>query len=365
MEVKERMSVNIGIDIGKRKCDVCVMDDEGVVLERGQYNNTTSDATKFAKKMTRKYTKCKAACETTANLWYKTFNAFENAGIDITLANAYELSLLFKRDKKTDREDAEKIANTIRIGMIPACYVPPINIRDTRSMVRQRVRLTQDRTRVINRIHSLLDRHEIEINATSMYAVKALVQLKTIKLDSAHDQHIIRQCGRQIEYLLNEIKQIDELLEEVTKNDKYAKLLLSLTGVGAYTAILMASEIGDISRFETPKQMVSWAGLCPIVYQSGKQLNMNRIKKIGRSGLVNWALCEAANSAIRFDDRMKATYKAALQRHAGRHANAIIVVAHKMITIMYHMLKTNTPYESRNAKLYKRKLAKLERKRRK
>ncbi len=61
------MNANIGIDIGKKKCDVCVVDGNGKVLETGQYPNTASDAGKFAQKMAHKYAgkakKCRAACQ--------------------------------------------------------------------------------------------------------------------------------------------------------------------------------------------------------------------------------------------------------------------------------------------------------------
>ncbi|MCE2498055.1 MAG: hypothetical protein J4F28_03520, partial [Nitrosopumilaceae archaeon] len=76
-------------------------------------------------------------------------------------------------------------------------------------------------------------------------------------------------------------------------------------------------------------------------------------------GLVNWAVCEAANVAVKYDTRMKAAYEPARRRHADRHMLGIVVVAHKMATIMWHMLKNRTPYESCNEDPYRRKLARL------
>ena len=70
-------------------------------------------------------------------------------------------------------------------------------------------------------------------------------------------------------------------------------------------------------------------------------------------------MCEAANVAVKYDDRMKAAYESARRRHAGKHALAIVVVANKTVTIMRHMPTTKTPYESRSRDLYGRKLARL------
>ena len=167
------MRVSIGIDIGKRKCDYCVVDSRGKVLERGHYINKPKFAAEVAKRLKAKYGKdIRAACETTGNMWNFTYDAFENAGIKILLANTYKMAIIAKTGKKTDKIDAEKIANIVRMDFIPECYVPGKKIRGLRALVRQRNSLVQDRTRYINRVHSLLDRHDLEINASSMHSKK-------------------------------------------------------------------------------------------------------------------------------------------------------------------------------------------------
>ena len=99
------------------------------------------------------------------------------------------------------------------------------------------------------------------------------------------------------------------------------------------------------------------------MYQSDDSLlYAGRIKKIDTSKQVNWILCEAANTAIHHDDpRMASVYESARRRHADKHALAIIVATHKMATIMWHMLKIRTPYESRNKGLYQSKLSRMKR----
>ena len=351
---------HIGIDIGKKKCDVCVMDDAGRVVETGQYPNTVKDAARTARDIVRKYGRCRAACETTGNMWRKTYDTFEAAGIPIKLANTFHMAIIAKTAKKTDKVDAKKIAHVLRMNMIPECYVPESRIRGIRAMVRQRIRMTQDRTRIINRMHSMLDRYDVAIDATHMYAEKALAQLDAITLDSPHDALVLEQYVRQIRHLTEEIDDMDALLEKEAAYDENAKLLASMTGMGTYSALALSAEIGDISRFADPKKMVSWAGLCPTIHQSGDQLYLGKRKKLDTNGLVNWIMCEAANVAARHDPRMRSIYESAKKRHAGKHALGIIVVANKMLTIAWHMLTTQTPYTSHNQRLYKRKLAKIE-----
>ncbi len=144
-------TISIGIDIGKRKCDVCVMDWKGKVLHTGQYQNTVSDADKFAEQTALRYSarRCQAACETTGNMWNITYGAFERHGIDIKLANTYKMAIIAKTGKKTDKIDAQKIASVLRMDSIPECYVPSADTRGVRAMVRQRIRTVV--TRINNR----------------------------------------------------------------------------------------------------------------------------------------------------------------------------------------------------------------------
>ena len=158
---------------------------------------------------------------------------------------------------------------------------------------------------------------------------------------------------------------MEEYLETKAANNEYAKLIASMTGMGTHSALLLAVEVVTIERFAGPKNMVSWAGLCPTVFQSGNQTYRGKIKKFDTNRLVSWTMCEAANTAIRHDDRMKSIYESVRKRHADKHALAVVVVANKMINILWHMLKTRTPYESRNEALYQHKLAKMEKVRKK
>ena len=354
------MNTSIGIDIGKKKCDYCIID-SGKIAEEGQYANAPEPARQFARRMALKYLKggCRAACETTGNMWRVTYDAFESAGIEIKLANTYKMAIIAKTAKKTDKVDARKIASILRMDMIPECYVPPADIRVVRGIVRQRTRLVRERTMVINRAHSLMDAQGLKIDAKRMYSDKALEQM-----EQCGAGFVMEQYARQIRYLTEEIARVDENLNAEAAANSDARLLASMTGVSLYLAILLAAEIGDASRFASPKRMVSWAGLCPTVHQSGDQMYLGRMKKIDRNKLVNWAICEAANVAVQHDPRLAAVYEAARRRHADKHALGIVVVANKMVTIMWHMLKTRTPYKSHKHELYQRKLAQMKKARR-
>jgi len=95
---------------------------EGNVLQRAKYSNTVADARTFAQKIADRYGRCRAACESTTNLWSITFDAFGDAGMDINLADTLKMAIIARAGTKTDKIDAEKIAQTPRVGVIPELH---------------------------------------------------------------------------------------------------------------------------------------------------------------------------------------------------------------------------------------------------
>ena len=353
---------NIGIDISKKKCIVCVMDDKGKILEETAYENTLADAKEFAGKMKREYGRrgqCRAACETTGNMWLKTFEAFEEYGIPIKLANTYKMKIISDTDVKTDPIDARKIANILRVDMIPQCYVAPPVLRDARELLRYRISMVQARTALINYTHGLLDKYDVKLHISNMYSKKAIILLSQTDLERPNDNMILKNCARRIAHITEEITNVETEIDKQAAVNDDARLLMSMTGLDVFGSMLVASEIGDISRFKTPEQLVSWAGMCPTVYQSGDVTHHGRMKKASNRR-INWMFVQAANVAVMHDDRLKEFYERCKKRHGGKHVIAITHVANKMIRIIWAMLTLKEPYRSHNVQRYGRKMKRMD-----
>ena len=146
----------IAVDIGKRKCVVCITDKDGSILEETRYDNTLQEAERFASHLDKKYDnrKCHAVCESTANMWLKTYEAFEKNGIDVKLANPMKTKAIAEARIKTDKLDARTLAHLLRSNLIAESYIAPNKVREDRSLLRLRINLVSDRTRVMNRVHS-------------------------------------------------------------------------------------------------------------------------------------------------------------------------------------------------------------------
>jgi transposase len=348
----------VSIDIGKRNCVACISDKEGMIIEETKYGNTLSEAKDFAQHIDQKYnsTNCIAVVESTANMWIKTYKALEQSGIQTKLANPFKTRVIAEARIKTDKLDARILCHLLRSNLIPESYVAPDSIREDRSILRLRINLVQDRTRVVNRLHSLLDKYDVNCDDGGSHLVgkKGMRWLKSLKLDG-NDQILLNNYISNIEFLNEEIIQIDKKVSLQAVKTEDVKILMSITGIDYFSAMLIMSEIGDITRFNHPSKLVSWSGLCPTIHQSGNSLYMGRMKDGNKK--IRWIMIQAANTAVRTDKRMKNYYAKIVKRQG--HSVAITHVANKMMRIMWYMLKNKENYKDGKPELYQRKLKRI------
>ena len=100
---------------------------------------------------------------------------------------------------------------------------------------------------------------------------------------------------------------IERKVTEQASVSEDAKILMNMTGIDRYAAMLLASEIDGIERFTSPKKLVSWVGMCPTVHQSGNTSYHGRMKK-DSNRKANWIMTQSANVAVQHDKRMKEYY---------------------------------------------------------
>jgi transposase len=347
--------VYVGVDVGKRRCVTCVMDEDGSILDTGSYPNTLLDASQYVKQIVERYGgDCKAVVESTGNMCIKTYDAFESNCLEVKLANPVKTRAIAEARVKTDKLDSKILAHLLRADLIAECYVPPRDVRLSRALLSHRVNLTQEQTRIKNRIRSLLDKYDLECEYHDIFGAHGLRWLATLQLNG-HDNQILQSLLRQLEFLQDEEKKANSVIAKDASHSRYVPVIMSMTGFDYYSASVLAAYIADINRFPSPSHLVSWVGLCPSVYQTGESLYMGRMK--GGSRKVKWIMIQAANTAIRTDHRMQAFYERKLRRH--HHNVAVTHVANKMLRIIWHMLQENRLYNERKEELYESKLKRM------
>ena len=345
----------IGVDVGKNRCQACIMDEEGVVVEEFPFTNTWEGIQALLEKTGD--TKSKAVVESTGNLWLRIYEALEGHGVEVKLANPYKTKAIASARIKTDKLSARILAHLLRADLIAECYVAPREVRQVRALLRQRASLVKMRTMVKNRVHSHLDRYGLSSPWSDSFGAGGLEWLRGLELEPV-DRCILDTHLRHLECLNSEIGFLDSRIAGQALESEDALLLMTMTGVDYHSATLLACEIGDIRRFPSPKHLVSWIGLCPSLYQSGNSLVMGRMKK-DSNGRARWVLVQAARTASRTDPRMRELYQRVSSRKGT--GKAAVRVANKMAVIIWHMLTEGKPYMQVKEGLYRSKLKKMKR----
>jgi len=348
----------IGIDVHKKICVACIKDESGTTLTEMKFSNNKEGFRDLLSVVGEK--RARAVMESTGNYWLQLYDALETQGIEVVLANPLKTRVIAESKLKTDSVDAAMLADLLRADLIAPCYVPPPEVRDIRALIRKRMALKKECTRVKNRIHSLLAKHELpSFPGSDLFGKKGLKWLEDQKEHlTPVDQILLDVELTQLKTLITLIEKINEDIAELAKQSEDVSLLMTITGVDYYTALLFTSEIGDINRFSSSSKVASWIGLVPRVHQSADTYYHGRITKQG-SSLVRWALVQAAQVAVRWDPHWKKVYERISSR-AGKK-KAIVAIARKLAVTMYCMLTRKEPYRYFNEESYRRKVKKLER----
>ncbi len=314
------------------------------------------------------------ALESTGVYWRPVYNVLEDDQRTLLLVNPQHMRAV--PGKKTDVKDAEWLADLLRHGLLRASFIPPAPIRVVRELTRYRKTLVQSRADEANRLQKTLEGANLKLasvatdvlgmSGRAMFAAliegerdpevladlargklrAKLPQLRQALVGRIQPHHLvlISQVLAHIDFLEEAIAQVQVEIDRcLPPFDEALELVQTIPGIKAVAAAAILAEIGpDMSRFPTAGHLASWAGLCPTNKQSaGKRMkgpaNHGNVWLRGIMGEVVWASI-----------RTKASYFYAqyhrLARRRGKE-KAAIAVAHSLLVVIYHVLRTRQPYK--------------------
>jgi transposase len=164
---------------------------------------------------------------------------------------------------------------------------------------------------VKNRVHALLDKHEVSVGFTDLFGARGGSWLRGLKLPG--------NDGLILKLALDEIDRLDGLIDEVSRviageavEDPWVELLLGFKGIDYYTAMVVLYEVGDINRFCSARKPVRLGWLVHQCSQSGEHCRRGGISKQGNKW-VRWALVQAAHQAARQDPKLRRSLRGLLR----------------------------------------------------
>jgi transposase len=315
--------------------------------------------------------------ESTGVFWKPIYYLLEEV-IECWLLNAQHLKKVPGR--KTDVSDSEWIAELVAHGLARPSFVPPPPIRKLRDLTRYRTALTQDRTREVQRLQNTLEDAGIKLDCvvsdiTGTSARRMLSALiggerdpqvlaefaqgrmrpKIPDLQQAlvgqFSQHHARLCSKMVAHIDDLTATIAELTAEIDTEIQpfhHARQQLStIPGVSHRIAEVIIAETGaDMTRFPTPQQLASWAGMCPGNNESAGKHFSGRTRKGNRS--LRGALGEAAAAAARTKHTyLSARYRRLPSRRGKKRAK--VAIGHDILIAAWFILSRDVDYHDLGA----------------
>ncbi len=267
----------------------------------------------------------------------------ELAGWEVEIADAQKVKGLAPLACKTDRIDAWVLAELSRRDLVPAIWLPDLEVRGERERARWRLHLVRHRTALKNRIHQTLISFGHPCPVSDLFGSRGRQLLEKMELPEPWRGTVI--AGLElIDDLERRIDECERELRALGADHPYIKLLVTVPGVAWVLGYTIASEIGDITRFASPKKLCGYTGLCPIVRQSGSKDQRGPLAKNGPKSL-RWALIEAAHHTAR-PPHYRGRYERTRQRLGKQRGPkvAVVDVARELATAIWYMLTRNQPF---------------------
>jgi transposase len=341
-----------GLDLHKKEVEAALVDDQGNILHRSRFPATREALEAFAKARLARDTA--VAVEATTNTW-PVAAILQPLVARLVVSNPLRTKAIASAKIKTDKVDALALAQLLRTGYLPEVWIPDQETKLMRQRSTERAMLSADRTRIKNRIHSVLHQRLIQAPAGDLFSRKNLLWLKQLPLDpfgrDALDRHL-----RQLDRVEQELAALTQQIAVHAHQTPEVKLLMTLPGVDFTVAETILAALGDLSRFPTPDQAASYLGLVPSTRQSGDHCYHGPITKQGARH-ARWLLVQAAQHAALHPGPIGAFFRR-IAKKKNRNV-AVVAVAHKLVVLAWHMLNNNEPYRYAQPKTLQAKLSRL------
>ena len=330
----------VGIDLHKKTSVVCVMSKERNVIKRQTFQN--SDPLKLEQFFCELGPFAFAVEASGSHEWL--VNLLSPLAQNWVLVNAARFEVISKSLKKTDRHDAQKLAEFLVAEMLPQAYFASPKEREHRVLVRYRIQCRRRVNSLVCRIRQVASRYNAD--RTDLLKSQVMEEFQQRSDLSGADRFVLKRLVQEHDHALEELEGATAELRTFAKNDtevrkKEREVLKSVPGVGVIVADVVLAEIGNVQRFSSIKDVTAYAGLVPRLDESGDKAKQLHITKAG-SKLLRWAMVQAAWQAIRRSIHWNSVYEGIKKRRGSKRV--IVAVARRLLGVLASMLRKGETY---------------------
>ncbi len=277
----------------------------------------------------------------------------DELGIKTLVCSTNEEAWCWKNVKrKTDKDDALRLAKMTVLRDLQAVHVPQPEVREQRTLIKYRKTLDRRITRIKNAIRSLFANRGIEIDSGKRAWCSGRERIDSYRKPLADCD--VKELWRgeldlelaQLDDLTDKLKIVEKRLEQLAEGNQQVQRLMQIPGVGRKTAEALVAAIDNPHRFKSARQVSAYLGLVPRQYQSGQTDRNGRISKRGPR-LLRSLLLECAWCSIRYNRWAKETYTRIHGGQATRKKKAGIALARKIAVVAWAMMRDEADWDSK------------------
>jgi transposase len=321
---------HVGIDLHLKTLVIAAVSDAGEVRPPATLACADTDAIRSAFEQLRPF---RAVIEATGT--YRWLHRLLCPLGTVLLAHPLRLRAMIVRRSKSDRLDAQLLAQLLRLNQIPLSHIPSEACQTLRDLTRYRARLGRQVAQAKLQLRLILARENVRPPYQYPFGPRGLYWFSRQDFGPVGNQ-VRDHALERLEWTSRQVKSVDERLEALRPQFPQAEALLDLYGVGLFTALMVVGELGDVHRFGCAKQAAAYSGLTTRVFQSGEATRTGHISKQG-SPWLRWVLVEAAMKLVTRDARLAAFYQRIRKRSGAKIAR--VAAARKLAEICWKRLR--------------------------
>jgi len=275
----------VGLDVHKDSITVAYAIGMGEVELLGKIGTTKTDIDRLCKRLQSKARHIRVVYEA-GPCGYGLYRQLVQRGLDCMVCAPSLIPRKPGDRVKTDRRDAIKLVRSLRAGDLSAVHVPTVEDEAFRDLARAWSSSREDLKQARQRLKSFLLSHGVQYLGRADWGPAHRRWLSTLSFDSVWQQLAFNEHRRTIEDRLAQCERLEVALREAVVSWRFYPAVLALQamrGIQFTSAVGLVSELGDLSRFEHPRQLMAWIGVTPSEHSSGNKRRRGSITKTGNS----------------------------------------------------------------------------------
>lgn len=324
------MQTHIGVDLHQRFCYLTAVDASGKKLKQSQVVNEGGALRAWLRQLPGP----RQVVVEASGFWPAFQRAVEPEADRLVMVHPQRVKAIASARLKNDKVDSETLAHLSRADLLPEAWMANRRTQQTRLLTRLRITLGRQRAKAKNQLQAVLHQEGFLKPVADVFGKKGRAWLQGLALSEAA-RVVVEVWLKVVDQMDAAIRQQETALKKMAEADARARWLQTVPGIGAYSAMVILGEVGEIERFATKRALASYAGLTPVVRESSGKRRRGGIGHNG-SGTLRWIMLQVAQVAARHSPAAGRWLKKLKQRKPPQVA--LIALARKLLTAVWALL---------------------------